>query len=297
MTTTNSDHSIPEAQTLKTSHSGKHASDESESTPILRARNLLATGHEGTIFGPIDVDLNGGDLCIVHGDKGSGKSALLLTLSGRFRGVTGTLLINGIDALESPYEAIDETTVARLGNYVAPEDRLTIAESIAERAYLDRIPLREAEDRAEEIENLLGFRVERGVEIEQLDPVTRAITSVALAMLRPAQIVVVDDIDLVVPHSQQPRMFELLHKLTTLDQSVIIASAIDADTVPKGTMRIRLSSKIASHTHPIDDAPVTIDHIDSDPVVDPDPDQGRDTSEPIVQRVGSDDEVVKAEEE
>lgn len=247
----------------------------------------MAAGPLGTIFGPVDLDLHAGDLCVVNGVEGSGKSAFLMTLASRFRGVTGTLEIDGNDALADPYKTMQHTAVARLGNYVAPEDRLTVEESISERAYLDGISLAEAERRADEIEQLLGYRVERGVEIESLDPVSRAVISVVLVMLRPARIVVIDDVDLRVPYVHQPFMYDLLAKLTTLDGSAIVASAIDGDCLPKGSIRVRLASRRPSHVHSVEeDAVAAVAVVENDPPATEDPVLTEEPDTVLVTRVG-----------
>ncbi|MDO5723075.1 MAG: ATP-binding cassette domain-containing protein [Flaviflexus sp.] len=236
--------------------------------PVLSARHLIASGPRGTVFGPLDLDLMPGELCLVHGDAGSGKSSLLLALTARFRKVSGALEIAGIDAMADPYAAMAEASVARLGEYVVPEDRLTVGESIAERAFQDGISVREARQRAAEIEEYLGYRVERDIEMQDLDPVVRSVVTCALAMLRPTHIVAIDDVDLVVPHSLQPTMFEALHKLATFGRCAIIATAIDADTAPAGSLRIRLAGRTAPHAHPID-ASDAVERVESDPEVAP----------------------------
>lgn len=258
-----------------------------ESQALIQARALSATAQQGTIFGPLDLTVEAGDLVIVHGARGSGKSALLLALAGRFRPLSGSLYINGIDAIADPYAAIVHSSVARLGNYVAPEDRLTISESIAERAYLDGISIAAAEDRANDIEQLLGYRVDRNVEIEQLDPLTRVVVSAGLAMLRPTSVVVIDDVDMVVPHSRQFEMFECLARLTELDGCAIITSAIDADTAPAGSIRIRLGHKAVPYVAAIHDTPVDIETVDADPDSPDDPDADQPVDETIITRTTS----------
>ncbi|MFT0847515.1 ATP-binding cassette domain-containing protein [Actinomycetaceae bacterium L2_0104] len=271
-------------------------SSEPETRPILSAHDLMAAGPIGTIYGPVDLELHPGDLCLVNGVEGSGKSAFLMTLASRFRGVTGSLEINGRDALADPYTVMQDTAVARLGNYVAPEDRLTLEESISERAYLDGISLAQAESRALEIEQLLGYRVERGVEIESLDPVTRAIVSVALVMLRPASVVVIDDVDLRVPHTEQKTMYELLLKLTQLDGSTIIASAIDGDSAPRGTVRVRLASRRTSSVHAIaGDGSAAVEVVADDPRIAADPVLTED-ADAVVVRYGDDDSRATVED-
>lgn len=259
--------------------------DEADGAPVLATRHLIASGPRGTVFGPLDLDLYAGDLCLVHGDAGSGKSSLLLALTARFRKVQGSLDIAGIDAMADPYAAMEEASVARLGEYVVPEDRLTVAESIAERAFQDGISAAEAMRRAEQIEEYLGFRVERDVEMEDLDPVVRSVVTCALAMLRPTHVVAIDDVDLVVPHSLQPRMFALLKKLAEFGQCAIVATAIDADTAPAGSLRIRLAGRTAPHAHRIDESP-GVERVTEEPEVAPAPDEEELT--PV--RVGQEDE-------
>lgn len=245
----------------------QHHDNEGEG-PVLSARHLIASGPRGTVFGPLDVDLMPGDLCLVHGDAGAGKSSLLLALTARFRKVSGRLEIAGIDAMANPYAAMEEASVARLGEYVVPEDRLTVGESIEERAFQDGISVRQARRRAEEIEEYLGYRVERDIEMEDLDPVVRSVVTCALAMLRPTHVVAIDDVDLVVPHSLQPTMFELLKDLAVFGRCAIVATGIDADTAPAGSLRIRLAGRTAPHAHPID-ASDAVERVERDPDVAP----------------------------
>ncbi|MFM9755270.1 ATP-binding cassette domain-containing protein, partial [Streptomyces turgidiscabies] len=79
--------------------------------PILQAGGLLAAGKRGRIFGPVDLTLWPRQVCVVHGPTGSGKSALLLALTGRLREATGSLTIDGIDAMRDPYRAMQLTGV------------------------------------------------------------------------------------------------------------------------------------------------------------------------------------------
>lgn len=213
---------------------------------LVHAADLTAYGSQGTIFGPVDLDLRPRQLGVVRGPKGSGKSALLLALCGRFRGTRGTLTIDGIDALADPYKAIERTSVAQLGDYVQPEDRLTLDESLAERCYLDAVPLHKAESRVRDIEEIVGFRIDRSCELEQLTAIERAVASVALAMLRPTKVIVIDDADVMVPHAQQRLLFDVFSRLTELDDSTIIAATVDDDMTPPGSVEIELPRR-SSH--------------------------------------------------
>lgn len=223
------------------------------SEPILVAKGLEAEGSAGPIFGPLDLTLAPGQVCLVRGEKGSGKSALLLALSGRFRPARGELTIDGIDAIANPRQAMKVTGVAQIGNYVMPEDRLTLAESIAERCYLDGVPLREGEERVAQLEQLAGFTIDKSVELEDLTALERAAASVALTMLRPTRVIVIDDADLMVPHAQQQFMFDLFETLAQLDGAAIIASTVDDDTAPPTAVIVELTRHRPDAARPIDE--------------------------------------------
>ncbi|MGK2308515.1 ATP-binding cassette domain-containing protein [Cutibacterium sp. V970] len=220
---------------------------EDASGVVLHAHDLNAQGRQGMIFGPLDMDLAPRQLAVIHGPAGAGKSALLLALSGRFRRTRGTLIIDGIDAMAEPYRAIQRTSVARIADYVVPEDRLTLNESLAERCHLDAVNLKTAEGRVRQIEEIVGFRIDRSCEFEQLDAIERAVASVALAMLRETKVVVIDDADVMVPHNQQRVLFEMFSKLTELDDSTIIAATVDDDMAPPGSLDVELPAHHRTH--------------------------------------------------
>ncbi len=220
-------------------------------TPILEARTLEAEGAQGHIFGPLDLTVYPNQICLVRGSKGSGKSALLMALAARFRPTRGTLNICGVDAIREPRRAMKLTGVAQLGSYVVPEDRLTLAESIAERCFLDGVSLADGEKRVAEIEELCGFRIDKAIELEQLSDVERAAASVALVMLRPTRVIVIDGADLLVPHAEQRTLLDLFEKMTQLDDSVIIASTVDTDTASESTVLVELPDKRPESVRPI----------------------------------------------
>ena len=63
-----------------------------EAAPLLvQARGLEMAGRESMVFGPLDFDIPQGNIGVLTGQQGSGRSALLLALSGRLKGVKGHL--------------------------------------------------------------------------------------------------------------------------------------------------------------------------------------------------------------
>lgn len=262
---------------------------------VLRAQRLAASSVYGPIFGPLDLSLTPGTLCIVHGTAGSGRSALLLALSGRLRRVSGSLSVAGRDTASDPFGVIEATGVGRIGQFAAPDDRLTVGELIAERAFHDEISMPTAVARAEKIEDWLGYQIDRGAQYQELPGAEKAMVCAALAMLRPAAVVVVDGVDFDVPSHQMVGLFERLQHLAALDNNVIIVSATNADAAPVGAVRVHLVPKKTSRVHRIEEPPVAIDEA----VEEPSPVAPLDvrTDEIVVARVGEAEAEERQEEQ
>lgn len=244
---------------------------------VLRAIRLAASSVHGPIFGPLDLALAPGTLCIVHGTSGSGRSALLLALAGRLRRVTGGLEIAGYDADTELSAVLQCAAVGRIGQYAAPDDRLTVGELIGERAVQDGMSIRQAVERAEQIEDFLGYRIDRGALYQELPGAEKAMLCASLAMLRPAAVIVVDGVDHDVPAHHAATLLASLQKLATMDNNVIVVSASNANAAPVGAVRVHLVPTKVTRIHKIEEPPVTIDEAIEEPEVlaplDPDQDE------------------------
>jgi len=84
------------------------ANPDHESTPLLQARALCFARNDEVIFGPLDFALHGGEVVLMEGDNGSGKTSLLKVLSGLLEPSSGEVLLNGTPL-----------TLARLSHQVA----------------------------------------------------------------------------------------------------------------------------------------------------------------------------------
>ena len=75
----------------------EHAGFSEPVSPALavRADGLTRSGSLGPVFGPVDLRIPFGGLAVVQGFAGSGRTSLLLTLSGRMRPSSGKLRVLG----------------------------------------------------------------------------------------------------------------------------------------------------------------------------------------------------------
>lgn len=83
---------LPDDSPTGAAESSAGSSDQGASGVAVVARNLPLTGKRGPVYGPIDLTVRTGELLLVTGPAGSGRTALLLTLAGRLRPSPGSEL-------------------------------------------------------------------------------------------------------------------------------------------------------------------------------------------------------------
>lgn len=71
------------------------AVSESEPAPAVSARAITMRGPWGPVYGPVDLDVEAGGVTALIHPAGIGRTALLLTVAGRMRPVSGTVTVFG----------------------------------------------------------------------------------------------------------------------------------------------------------------------------------------------------------
>ena len=206
---------------------------------MLRARGLTVRSGGSTVVGPVDLTAHAGEMVIVEGPAGSGRSALLLALTGRMRGVGGELEV-GEGTGERPRSLRATTSVARLGTIVDLDDPLTVGESVTERCLTEGIPEREGSHRLTVLGDTLGFRVPREATVGELSMLTRVLFMTLLAQLRPAALTVIDDLDHDLSPGDQAVALDHLSGFAAKTGTVIVVSTVSAPHVPTGGTLIEL---------------------------------------------------------
>jgi heme exporter protein A len=62
---------------------------------LFEARGLFFQRQDAPVFGPLDVQLNAGEIMLVEGDNGSGKTTLLRVIAGLLRADDGSMFLDG----------------------------------------------------------------------------------------------------------------------------------------------------------------------------------------------------------
>ena len=209
--------------------------------PYIETHDLSLVTREGPVYSGVELAFRRARLAAVVGRSGSGRSALLLTLAGRMRGWTGRCRVAGYDAATQTASLRDRTSLARVSDLVDLEPRLTVAESITERALIDAMPLQRAGDRFDASCAALGdIGFARKTLVGELSSMDQTLLAVALATLRPAELVFLDQAERGLDGEQLTQLMAGLVGLVASGTSVVV-SVLDAADLPDDTDHCTLS--------------------------------------------------------
>lgn len=219
-----------------------HARQVAEAEPpLVVARDLrLATPHS-VVFENVTTQLPRGCVAAVTGRAGVGKSALLLALTGRMRGVTGELVVDGHDAARHYRRIRKATSVARIDDLIEPEASLSLDDCIVERTLADAAPARSRVANYLHVANLLGLNAPLTTHYGDLSPADQIRAAVALATIRPAPLIVLDDIDRETTTIEQTDLWEALGRLAA-EGVTVVGSTSERSALPVDAITIEMEA-------------------------------------------------------
>lgn len=220
----------------------------------LVARGLTLATPRGTVFGPVDLHLPPRTHGAVLGTQGSGRSALLLALTGRLQGVTGELSLGRVDAHRYPHVLRRATAVAHISDHVELEPLLTVAECIDEHSVLEGVSRRVGRERVARLEDLVDFHPDRHAVVGGLPAEDRTVLACLLACVRPAELIVYDDVDSSLTLPQLERVYDVLGVLGSRGHRFVV-SALASSPVPHGAVVVELPTPGHAESAPPADAP------------------------------------------
>ncbi|MFG3238180.1 ATP-binding cassette domain-containing protein [Streptomyces sp. NPDC048157] len=225
------------------------------------AENFGLKGPRGWAFRGLGIDAGPGSLVAIEGPSGSGRTCLLLALTGRMRPTEGQAKVGG---LRLPRKMAAVRRIAALGPVPGVSEldpAFTVAEHLRERALLQRRfdgSLRALlRPRAERIATARE-RIDAALDAAGLDPETlpkagrtsvrdlerlEALRlSIALALIGGPRLLAVDDTDLKLSDAERAEAWDLLRSVADSGTTVLAVCS----QAPEGAITLR--------THSTDDA-------------------------------------------
>ncbi|MBW5424890.1 ATP-binding cassette domain-containing protein [Streptomyces sp. BG9H] len=215
-------------------------------------------GPRGWAFRGVDIDAGPGSLIALEGPSGSGRTCLLLALTGRMRATEGHACVGDF---RLPKQLAAVRRISGLGPVPGVTDldpALTVAEHLHERALLERRfggplrgLLRPREERRQETRRRVdtalaaaGLDMEslpkgRRTSVRDLERLEVLRLSVALALIGEPRVLGVDDADLKLSDSERAEAWGLLRSLTESGTTVVAVCS----EAPEGAVVVRTGAR------------------------------------------------------
>jgi ABC-type multidrug transport system ATPase subunit len=204
------------------------------------AENLGLRGPRGWAFRGITFEAEPGSLIAIEGPSGSGRTCLLLALTGRMKPTEGVATVGDVGLPRRMAALRRVSAVANVAGVTDLEPALTVGEHLRERALLQRRfgdSLREALRPRAQRTHEARLRVDAalaaaGLDLETLPKGSRTAVrdlervqelrlSLALALLGRPRLLGVDDIDTKLSEAERAEVWELLRSLTRAGTTVL----------------------------------------------------------------------------
>ncbi|QCD55407.1 ATP-binding cassette domain-containing protein [Streptomyces hawaiiensis] len=217
------------------------------------ADGLGIKGPRGWAVRGISVDAGPGELIVVEGPSGSGRTCLLLALTGRMKVSEGTAAVGDARLPKQMAAVRGLSALAHVPGVTDLDPALTVGEHLRERALLQRRfgaslrgLLRPRAERAAEARQHVDAALEAaGLDLEALPKGPRTAVrdlerlealrlSVALALVGGPRLLGIDDTDLKLSDGERKEVWALLRSLADAGTTVVAVCS----EVPDGAVRV-----------------------------------------------------------
>ncbi|MES9524234.1 ATP-binding cassette domain-containing protein [Streptomyces capoamus] len=205
----------------------------------VRAEGLGLKGPRGWAFRGVTLDAEPGSLIAIEGPSGSGRTSLLLALTGRMKPTEGVAAVAGFKLPRHMAALRRVSAVANVSGVTDLEPALTVGEHLRERALLQRRfddSLRELLRPRAQRTHEARLRVDAALAAAELDLETlpkgsrtavrdlerpqEVRLSLALALLGRPRLLGVDDIDMKLSDAERDEIWAVLRSLTRAGTTV-----------------------------------------------------------------------------
>lgn len=217
--------SSAERQRAEPAASAAAAADARE--PVLRATGLSKAYDTVTVLSDISLDIMPGEIHAVIGENGAGKSTFMRLLSGYAAPTTGTLSMDGAEAVFAKPEQAQKAGIVLVHQEILLADGLTVAENL----FLGRELMRGGivDDRsmrrlaAEKLAEL-GCFVSPNALVRTISLADRQLVQIARALLDDYRLVIFDEPTAVLTGGEVERLLSIIAELKARGIAILYIS-------------------------------------------------------------------------
>lgn len=193
---------------------------------MLDVSGLTLRGDRGVVFSDVGFRAGGRSLVAVHAGAGTGRTSLLLALAGRLRFSAGRATVAGF-RLPRQRSAVQQVVALGLVHGVNDlDDTLRVADIVGEQVALRRN--RAGQPGVTDVLAAADLALDPRRMVHDLRPDEAVRLGVALALLSEPQVLVADDVDEGLTHSEQDVVWRLLRRLAD-EGTTVVAACVDPD--------------------------------------------------------------------
>lgn len=239
----------PESPEKPVGPDGPGSPEDAEGGAAVSAVEFGVKGPRGWAFRGVDIDAAPGSLVAVEGPSGSGRTSLLLALTGRMRSAEGTATVAGHRLPKQMAAVRRVSALAHVPGVTDLDPALTVAEHIRERALLQRrfdgslrgLLRSPAARKAEARQRTDAALAAAGLDLDALPKGPRTAVrdlervealrlSLGLALVGRPRMIAVDDTDLKLADAEQGEIWAQLRAVAAAGTTVVAVCSQAPDT-------------------------------------------------------------------
>lgn len=195
-------------------------------------RDAAVTGPRGPVFGPLTA-LSDRPVTVVRGSRGTGRTSLLLAITGRMRLSEGSLVALGA---AKPAEIRRRTGIAGFAEIDALEPAVTLGATLRERLawampWYRRTPRITPELASELLGEAFGEYAQPDPDtlVRELDPAEEMLVRISLALIERPELLAIDDFDALRDPAERAIVAERLNALADHGTRIVVATSDPGD--------------------------------------------------------------------
>ncbi len=195
-----------------------------EVPPAVEVTSLSLQSNRGPIFQDVNMTVLAGTVAAVVGPSGTGRTSLLLALTGRMKNVTGSVSVAGHSLAAEPAAVRSFSSIARIGHEIGPEPGLTVDESVRERCLLEKVPTAQGRERFATACTALELELPPKLLVGDVGGDDQTLLALALAAIPVSAVIVLDDFDRGVDGVTQYRLLDALARLAETGPAIVFTT-------------------------------------------------------------------------